>query len=377
MRRHFVVNGVRVELKVIRTFTDLATVTSVDSAWAQWVPSERKLEVSGTMPDGTSVAGTFRIIDQLEDGTPVLQSCSDTLTFAEVDADGSEEAQSPATGPDRHGREAGPADHRVSREISCEQRGSEMKQWLWKNVLVIAFIIVFVTFVCLAASLWHPRADLMQTFISAVATVLAAIAAFGSWFTVHEMRIDRAERNRPWVLLEFPFNSLGAVYCHLRNMGPGLARNVTLEFDPVPVDFKGRKLTDLPIFQNPIPILSPGAEIRQFFHVGHKLFDKTENKNMPLRFTATVKYEGEGGFREPGAVYHIDLEQYRGVTLPPTTVEEHLGKLERHLRQLVSRLKGISTLNSLIVESRREYQERVERQIRGSEAEASSESQET
>jgi len=226
-----------------------------------------------------------------------------------------------------------------------------MKSGRWVvGLLVLVIVLIGV----LAVSLWFLKPDAVSPFVAVVAVLISSVGSFGAWFTIREMQLDRAERNRPWVVVDFPGNSFGAIHCRVRNMGPGLARTVSLDFDPVPIDVMGNRLTDLSIFQTPMPILAPGAEVRQLFYFGSELF----KEDVPRQFTVTVSYEGEAGFKGEGEFY-IDLEQYRGHTLPPATVEEHLGKLEREIEKLVSHIRNVSPHGSLIVETFDEHGDRM------------------
>lgn len=106
----------------------------------------------------------------------------------------------------------------------------------------------------------------IQDWVTAISAIAAAVSAYAAHRAVHEMRVDRNSRYQPHVIVEFEAKHNGALFLLIRNVGNGNARNVTFEFEPVPIDYHGARLTDLPIFQNPIPLMFAGNEIRYFFH---------------------------------------------------------------------------------------------------------------
>lgn len=227
-----------------------------------------------------------------------------------------------------------------------------MKDWQWHTCLVIAIPVIAVA---LAIALtWLVPPDSVLAFVALVSTFFAAMSALGAWFTVREMRLDRIERTRPFVLADFTMTSSQAIYFVVSNLGNGVAREVEVSFDPAPVDFRGRELTRLTVFQNPIPILQPGAEIRQLFHIGHKLFEQ----EVPRTFKVTVNYRGDGRIKYT-QTFDIDLEQYKDMTVPPTTIEEHLGHLVKQADKAIKLLKKVIWFNSLIVETPDQWTERI------------------
>ncbi len=188
--------------------------------------------------------------------------------------------------------------------------------WLMVSlVIVVGFVIV--------AYLW-------STGLDSLPVALAAIGAFGAWLTALQMRFDSIERARPFVVVDLDLTHTQLIYFRIRNLGSGIARRVYLTFDPVPIDWKGRKLTDTRIFQRPIPVMAPSEQIRQLLAVATKI----EEAEIPKTFEVRVTYQGEGKLFGYSDTFCMDLEQCLGMTAPPKTVEEHLADLVKKVGAL-------------------------------------------
>ncbi len=77
MNKKFVINGKSVELAVwsSKETTKLVKVTPVGGAWVNRVATGvDKIHLSGILPSGQQIDGSFIVLDRLEDGTPILVS---------------------------------------------------------------------------------------------------------------------------------------------------------------------------------------------------------------------------------------------------------------------------------------------------------------
>lgn len=167
-------------------------------------------------------------------------------------------------------------------------------------------------------------------FLSAVVGGSAALAAF---LTVYEMRQDRIERNQPLILVDLVFTHQGVTWLAIKNIGTGIACDVSFRFDPVPVDYAGTRITDLSLFQDSLPVMSAGAEYRQIFLVpGY--FQKFESE--PHQFTVFAYYRGEGGANYERS-YRFDLDRFRELNLPRPTTAESAEKLVRLLERAIDK----------------------------------------
>lgn len=231
---------------------------------------------------------------------------------------------------------------------------------LSKALLLVALLLMALALGLMAGYLQINPAD----GLTALSAIAAAVSAVAAWQAVVEMKRDRAERNQPVVLIEFSAKHNGAIYCVVRNLGTGLAKDVAFKFDPIPIDYHGRPITSLPFFQLPIPVLGIGSEFRAFFHSGVYLYQR----DIPRAFTAVVSYTAEDGERYTRS-YEFNFDQLIGTAYPPKGVEDHLNELVDEMGKIRKLIERIVPDRSLVVESYEqhnlrmqvEYQEAVER----------------
>ena len=176
-------------------------------------------------------------------------------------------------------------------------------------------------------------------FVSELSALGVLLTAFGAFATIQQMRKEEAERRRPWVLVDFPATSKGAIYFVVQNVGQGLARNVLVWFDTSPIDYKGRKLAELKFVQNPIPILL--SQERRVHVLQTTTPAGMYKEGIPKQFVATVSYEGDHGFREPGQSFPFQFENLTELTLPRATVEERLDEIKEQLKDLVTAVGNV------------------------------------
>jgi hypothetical protein len=162
------------------------------------------------------------------------------------------------------------------------------------------------------------------------ATLFGLVSAFGAMLTALQMRLDTIERTRPRIVVDVEITGSQLIHLRLRNIGEGLARRVSLAFNPVPLDYEGRQITTIGIWGKPIPVLGPGEEKRHVLGHGPKLRDA----QGPKRFEVTARYRGVGRWSSYSERFEVDLEQHLGMTVPLKTLEEHLPEMVRALQRL-------------------------------------------
>ncbi|MER7500524.1 hypothetical protein AB0L05_12125 [Nonomuraea pusilla] len=123
----------------------------------------------------------------------------------------------------------------------------------------------------------------------------------------------------------------------VENVGPTVARNVRITFDPAietSMDGDdGEGLADALIFTQGIPHLPPGRKIEVLFDIGWQFF----KKDLPRQYTVTVEADGPYGAVEP-LTYLIDLEIYRKLRhLTIKTLHQQVQEMEK-LRKAVEKV---------------------------------------
>lgn len=155
----------------------------------------------------------------------------------------------------------------------------------------------------------------------------------------NQLALDRTaftESQQPYVVVDIRASDFisEALILIVENVGPTVARNVRIRFDPpIQTSMDGdnpEKLADALIFTQGIPHLPPGRRIEALFDIGWQFF----KKDLPRKYTVTVEADGPYGAVEP-LTYLIDLEIYRKLRhLAVKTLHQQVKEIEK-LRKAV------------------------------------------
>ncbi|MEU7877947.1 hypothetical protein [Microbispora bryophytorum] len=158
----------------------------------------------------------------------------------------------------------------------------------------------------------------------------------------NQLALDRTaftESQQPYVVVDIRASDFisEALNLVVENVGPTVARNVRIRFDPpIQTSLDGdhsEKLADALIFTKGIPHLPPGRKIEALFDIGWQFFEK----DLPRQYSVTVEADGPYGAVEP-LTYLIDLEIYRKLRhLAVKTLHQQVQEVES-LRKAVERV---------------------------------------
>jgi hypothetical protein len=190
---------------------------------------------------------------------------------------------------------------------------------------------------------WAEVVTAIAASAQAIAVLLAVVFA---GFQIREVRRTRDgaaadaraaldATTRPYVLVEFDLLRVRSVlHIIISNVGQSAARNISISIDPpltASLDNAERRAADLPVFNNPIPVLPPGGEIPV-------LFDSTIARNggdYPDRYEVSLRYEGPLGTYEESTIldlgvwsdlHYIDRKELHDLAESVEKISETLGK---------------------------------------------------
>ena len=195
----------------------------------------------------------------------------------------------------------------------------------------------------------------LPLWVAATSTFFAAISSVASLIQAAEAQRQRESVERPYVIAYFEGDSRGTVVFVIENRGNSPAFNVEMKFiGPAPVDFAGRPLNTISLFQKPVSLLPPGKMHKQFIDVGYKLLAD----GKPTRYKVEITYSSAFGqaFEE---IFEYDLAYLKQATVPPKTIEENLAEIAAHLKEIGEVLKSVRGINSLLVETPEQFNERI------------------
>lgn len=108
---------------------------------------------------------------------------------------------------------------------------------------------------------------------------------------VREMREVRTTGGRPLVIVSEDYESLPSLNLVVQNIGSGPAQNISFEFTADVVSSDGFVLSDLPIFQEGITNLAPGAKIVGYWDRLGNLLPMIKAGRLKREISVTVSYE--------------------------------------------------------------------------------------
>ncbi|MFE0692944.1 hypothetical protein [Streptomyces sp. NPDC058869] len=198
-----------------------------------------------------------------------------------------------------------------------------------------------------------------ETWIAVGAGAIALVAAWISYTQAQDAKtqtqatVDQAatarrqleqaeaahrEQNEPYVIADIQPDAPGSslLVLLIENIGPTVARDVTITVDPPLVSASGDHLTERlqSGLSRTIPMLPPGRRLKYAFDIAFRRFDS----NLPTAYTFTVQAKGPFGNVEP-MEYLVDISSWR-----ETLLGEHPNvKVEKALNDVASSLRSLAT----------------------------------
>lgn len=120
------------------------------------------------------------------------------------------------------------------------------------------------------------------TYGGAIASIFGAIAtgilAKLSYETLNEMKETRISESRPYVVAYLEFDTSNKfIYFICKNIGKTCAYNVVLDFDKPILDFEEKEVKNQ-LFDNPMPSMPPGYQIRTFINNGPSILNEPKQE---------------------------------------------------------------------------------------------------
>ena len=222
-------------------------------------------------------------------------------------------------------------------------------QWLSRRSALLITALAFAVAILLVWFLvagFTPGAQAVNIGIAAIATLLAAISSIASLLQAVETQKQRENLERPYVLADFDSESSGVVTFVIQNLGNSPAKNVSIEIEPPPVDFRGRQLNEISLLAKPIGFLPPGRTLRQVIDASFRFLEA----GKPRKFKITTKYASAFGETFKEVVDH-DLEYLVDSTLPKKSADDYLKNISEEIKSIRLLLSRVMSGNALTIET--------------------------
>src|SRR3712207_2315725 len=176
--------------------------------------------------------------------------------------------------------------------------------------------------------------------IAVLAQVLSSLATFvvaaGILYQGREARRARDDRDRPQIIVDADYTGRFTTNIVVRNIGHGIARNITFEFSAPLESTSGYDITELPYFQNGINFMAPQTDLPAVWDSYENVVKNLRDKGLTEGITIVSKYEDRQGERyettwtiNPLLLEGSGYSEYKGYDDEVQALQDQAKALER------------------------------------------------
>jgi hypothetical protein len=135
--------------------------------------------------------------------------------------------------------------------------------------------------------------------IATTAQLLSSFATFvvalGILYQGRQARKSRDDQDRPQIIVDADYTGRFTTNVVVRNIGHGMAKNITFEFS-APLERKnGMDVTELPYFKHGINFMAPQTDLPAVWDSYQNVVQNLRERGLTQGITITSKYEGRNG----------------------------------------------------------------------------------
>jgi len=222
-------------------------------------------------------------------------------------------------------------------------------------IVAILLLAVSVLFTWFLVTGFSQSLAIVSIGIAAVSALFAAISSIAGLMQATEIQRQRENQERPYITAFFEGTNRGGLYLEIQNAGNSPAVDVAFKFMPEPIDYSGRKLSEVSLFNKPISFMPQGKAYRQIIDASHRFLAD----GKPTKYHIRIIYSSVSGqmFDENT---DFNLEYLKQSTLPGKTIEENLEDISKQIKDLTEIFKSARGMNSFLVETPIEYEKRLQ-----------------
>jgi len=137
--------------------------------------------------------------------------------------------------------------------------------------------------------------------IAVLAQLLSSLATFvvaaGILYQGREARKARDDEDRPQIIVDADYTGRFTTNIVVRNIGHGIAKNITFEFSAPLQSTSGHDITELPYFKNGINFMAPQTDLPAVWDTYQNVVENLREKGLTEGITITSHYEDRQGER--------------------------------------------------------------------------------
>jgi hypothetical protein len=135
--------------------------------------------------------------------------------------------------------------------------------------------------------------------IGVIAQILSSLATFvvaaGILYQGREARKARDDQDRPQIIVDADYTGRFTTNIVVRNIGHGMAKNITFEFSAPIETTSGQDITELPYFKNGLNFMAPQTDIAAVWDSYQNVVQSLRGNGLTEGITITSKYEDRNG----------------------------------------------------------------------------------
>jgi hypothetical protein len=173
----------------------------------------------------------------------------------------------------------------------------------------------------------------LAQLLSSFATL---VVAAGILYQGREARKARDDEDRPQIIVDADYTGRFTTNIVVRNIGHGIAKNITFEFSAPLESTSGYDITDLPYFQNGINFMAPQTDLPAVWDSYENVVKNLRDKGLTEGITIVSKYEDRQGERyettwtiNPLLLEGSGYSEYKGYEDEVQALQDQAKALER------------------------------------------------
>jgi hypothetical protein len=135
--------------------------------------------------------------------------------------------------------------------------------------------------------------------VATTAQLLSSLATFvvaaGILYQGREARKARDDQDRPQIIVDADYTGRFTTNIVVRNIGHGMAKNITFEFSAPIETTSGEDITELPYFKHGINFMAPQTDIASVWDSYQNVVENLRAKGLTEGITITSRYEDRNG----------------------------------------------------------------------------------
>src|SRR5918997_1278197 len=176
------------------------------------------------------------------------------------------------------------------------------------------------------------------------------VVATGIFYQGRQARKARYDTDRPQIIVDADYTGRFTTNVVVRNIGNGMAKNITFEFSAPIESTSGADITELPYLKHGINFMAPQTDIAAVWDSYQNVVQNLRDRGLTQGVTITSKYEGRNGesYETAWTINPLLLEgsgysEYKGY-------EDEVQALEDQARALEKISEDIEEVNEAVTQ---------------------------